>query len=76
MWKDFLKNTVLRPGLERLGTVGAVWLLTGGDWLCKTFDACGLVTQDGAAMVMTWVTAAALVAVDLVVIAINRRGKR
>lgn len=76
MWKDFLKNTVLKPGLERLGTIGATALLVGGDWACKTFDACGLVTEGGAAMVMTYVSAVALLAFDLVVIQLNRKGKR
>lgn len=75
MWKDFLKNTVLKPGLERLGTVGATALIVGGDWLCKSFDACGLVTEGGAHMVMTYVVAVALLVFDLVVIQINRKGR-
>lgn len=75
MWKDFLKNTVLKPGLQRLGTIGAVLLLTGGDWLCKNFDACGLVTADGAKLVMNYVVAVALLAVDLAVIHLDRKAK-
>lgn len=69
----FIKNTIVKPGLERLGTVAAVWLLAGGDWLCKTFDACGLVTEGGVHLVMTYVVAVALLAFDLVVIWWNRR---
>ena len=75
MWTDFLKNTVLKPGLERLGTVAAVWLLTGGDWLCTHLNACGLVTQTGAHLVTTYVVAVALVVFDLVVIHLNRKPK-
>lgn len=76
MWKDFLKNTVLKPGLQRLGTIGATALVTGGDWLCQTFDACGLVTQDGATLVMTWVAATALVVFDLAVIHLTRKAAK
>lgn len=75
MWKDFLKNTVLKPGLERLGTVAATLLLAGGDWTCRTFDACGLVTADGAHLVTTYVVAVALVVFDVVVIHLNRKAK-
>lgn len=75
MWKDFIKNTVLKPGLERLGTVGAVLLVTGGDWLCENLQACGLVTQTGAEMVMTYVVAVGLLAFDLAVIQVQR-GKK
>lgn len=70
---SFIKNTIVKPGLERLGTIGATALLVGGDWLCKSFDACGLVTQGGADLVMTYVVAVALLVIDLVVIAWNRR---
>nr|QJB21442.1 MAG: hypothetical protein [Microvirus sp.] len=73
IWKDFLKNTVLKPGLERLGTVAATMLLAGGDWLCANFEACGLVTQGGAHTVVTYVTAVALLAFDVAVIHVNRR---
>lgn len=69
----FFKNVVVKPGLERLGTIGATALLVGGDALCKHFDACGLVTQGGAEMVMTYVVAAALLAIDLIVTWWNRR---
>ena len=77
--KDFFKNTLLKPLLERLGTIAALALLWGGDWMCQTFDACGLVTQDGAALVMNYVIAAALVAFDVLYIHIERMkngGKR
>lgn len=76
MWKDFLKNSVLKPGLQRLGTIGATALVTGGDWLCQTFEACGLVTQGGATLVMTYVMAAALLAFDVAVIHIGRMIQR
>lgn len=72
MWKDFLKNTVLKPALQRVGTVLALLLVMGGDWMCKTFDACGLVTQSGADMVATYVVAVALLCFDLVLIQIDR----
>ena len=75
MWAKLLKETVLRPGLERLGTVGATALLVGGDSLCRHYGLCGLVTQGGAETVMTYVVAAALLAFDVVVIHINRRPK-
>lgn len=73
MLKDFLKNQVLKPVLHRIGTVGAAALVFGGDWLCQTFNACGLVTQGGAESVVTYVTAVALVVVDLVFEWIDRR---
>lgn len=76
MWADFLKNTVLRPGLERLGTVAAIWLVTGGEWMCRNWDACGLVTDDGARMVVAYVIGAAFVAFDLAVIHLNRKKGR
>lgn len=73
MWNDFLKNTVFKPGLERLGTLGASLLVFGGDWLCKTVEACGLVTAGGAELVMTYVCAAALLAFDVIVIHLRRQ---
>lgn len=76
MWKDVLKNTVLKPGLERLGTVAAVWLLAGGDWLCTNWEACGLVTPGGAQWVVNYVVAAALLSFDVAVIHLTRKGKR
>jgi len=75
MWKDFLKNTVLKPGLQRLGTIGATALLVGGDWLCQNWQACGLVTASGAHQVATYVIAVALLAFDLAVIQIERSRK-
>ena len=65
MLSAFLKENVVKPALRRLGTVGAAALVFGGDWMCRTFDACGLVTQSGAEMVMTYVSAVALLAFDL-----------
>lgn len=72
MWKDFLKNTVLKPGLQRLGTILASLMLFGGDWMCKTFEACGLVTQSGAEMVATYIVAVCLLAFDVIIIHIDR----
>lgn len=72
MWKDFIKNTVLKPGLQRLGTIGATALVVGGDWLCKNWDACGLVSQEGAHAVMTYVVAATLLGFDLLMIHLDR----
>lgn len=76
MWNDFIKNSVLKPGLERLGTVAAVWLLAGGDWMCTNWNACGLVTKDGAAMVITYVIAVALLAFDVTLIHLRRREEK
>lgn len=76
--KDFLKNTVLKPGLQRLGTVAAGLLVFGGDWLCANLNACGLVTKSGAEMVMTYVVAVALLAFDLIMIhwdRVKQKGK-
>ena len=75
MWPDFLKNVLLKPLLQRLGTVGATALVVGGNWLCDNWAACGLVTEDGARLVATWVVAAALVAFDLVVSWLDRNGR-
>lgn len=75
MWNDFLKNTLLKPLLERLGTVGASALVFGGDYLCTNFGACGLVTADGATQVAAWVVAAALVAADLGIAYLNRKSR-
>lgn len=75
MWTEFLKRNVLKPGLERLGTVAATMLVFGGDWLCQNLNACGLVTQEGAHTVVTYVTAVALLVFDLVVVHLNRKGK-
>lgn len=59
---DFLKNTVLRPGLERLGSVTATWLITLG------------ATSETANMVTVGAIAGALFAVDLVLIQLRRKG--
>lgn len=76
MWADFLKNTVLKPGLQRLGTVGAMWLLWGGDWMCTNWDACGLVTEGGANQVVAYVIAAGLLAFDVAVVHLDRMKSR
>lgn len=76
MWKDFFKNTLLKPGLQRLGTIGATSLLVGGDWLCQNWQACGLVTPSGAHQVMTYVIAAGLLAFDVAMIQLDRRGRK
>ena len=59
---DFIKNTVLRPGLERLGSVTATWLITLG------------ATSETANMVTVGAVAGALFAVDLVLIQLRRKG--
>ena len=75
MWTEVLKDTVLKPLLSRVGTFLAGMLVFGGDWLCKTFDACGLVTANGAEMVVAYVTAVALLCFDLFVAWLNRRAR-
>lgn len=65
MWKAVLKENVIKPVFRRLGTLGAGALMFGGEWACQHLDACGLVTEGGAAMVMQYVAAAALLAFDL-----------
>lgn len=75
MMKDVIKNTVLKPLLERLGTVAAALLVFGGDWVCQAIDACGLVTKGGAEMVMTYVIAVALLMFDLIVSWMNRKAE-
>lgn len=76
MWKHFVKETILKPVLQRLGTIGASALVFGGEWLCVTFDACGLVTQDGADMVLTYVCAVALLCFDLAMSHFDRMAKK
>lgn len=70
--KDFLKNTVLKPGLQRLGTVVAVWLIASGEQACQVLDACGLVTEAGAARVVNYAVAVVLLAFDLLYIHVER----
>lgn len=65
MWKAFIKENVFKPALRRIGTYGAAVLMWGGDFMCTTFDACGLVTETGANTVVRYVTAVALLAYDL-----------
>lgn len=75
MGKDFLLNTLFKPLLQRLGTVAATFLVAGGDWLCRTYEACGLVTDGGAALVLNYVVAAALLAAELAWVHIERMTK-
>lgn len=65
---DFLKNTVLRPLLDRAGTAGAVWLVAQGDTLCALYNACGVIVPDQAQTIMQGVTVGALVVFDWAVI--------
>jgi len=67
VWKDVVKNTVLKPLLLRLGTIAGTALVVGGQWLCDHWSACGLVTEQGAQLVTTYVVAVALLVFDLVV---------
>lgn len=77
MLKHFLKENVIKPLMRRFGTVFGTVLITGSNWACDTFNACGLVTQSGAQMVWVYVTGVALMAADLVFEAIDRqKGKR
>lgn len=76
MWKDVVKNTVLKPLLMRLGTMGAMWLIAGGQWLCSNWNACGLVTEQGAHQAMTYLIAVALLCFDLAHEYLNRRGQK
>lgn len=74
MWNDFLKNTLLKPLFERLGTAGAVLLVAAGDRLCAWTDQfCGLVTRDGATMTATWVVAVALICMDIALAHLSRK---
>lgn len=76
MWANFLKETVLKPLLQRLGTAGATLLLVGGNWLCDNWQACGLVSEDGARQVAAWVVAAALISFDLALAWVERKRRR
>lgn len=70
---DFLKNTVIKPGLERLGSITAVWLVTQGDTLCALYNACGVITPTIADHIVTGLSVGILVGVDLVIIQFNRK---
>lgn len=76
MMRKLLVDNLLKPALKRVGTVGAVLLVAGGDWLCANVNACGLVTQGGADTVMTYVTAVALLLVDVTFEWVDRKAKR
>lgn len=71
----FLKEHVLKPAVARFGTVAASFIVLGGNHLCTEFQVCGLVTDSGAAMVVTWLSAAALVLFDFVVQYLHQKGK-
>nr|QJB21388.1 MAG: hypothetical protein [Microvirus sp.] len=73
MLKTVLVDNFVKPALRRLGTAGATALVLGGDWLCANVNACGLVTEDGAAQVMTYVTAVALLCIDLAAEWVHKR---
>lgn len=73
MWNDFLKNTLLKPLLEKAGTALGLSILWGGDWLCANWQACGLVSESGVDQVVKWIILAALISFDLVVGWANRR---
>lgn len=60
---DFLKKSVLLPGLERLGTTLSVWIVA-------TFDT----SEPVATQIALGVCAAAGLAFDLVVIQLRRKG--
>lgn len=65
MGKDFWKELVLKPLLRRVGTMLAAFLVFGGGWVCQHWNACGLVNEDGAAMVANYLVAVALLCFDL-----------
>lgn len=73
---NFLKNTVLKPGLERVGTIAAAWLVFQGDKLCALYDACGVLTPSFANTVVEVATVGILLGVDLVVIHTNRKNQK
>lgn len=73
---DFLKNTVIKPGLERLGSITAVWLVAQGDTLCALYNACGVITPTIADHIVTGVSVGILVGVDLVIIQMNRKNQK
>lgn len=72
MWANSLKDLVLKPLFRRIGTVVAAWLVFGGNWMCDHWQACGLVTEAGANLVVTYLIAVACLAFDLAVSAAER----
>ena len=76
MGKDFLLNMLLKPLLLRLGTVAAGALVFGGGWLCEHWNACGLVTEGGAKLVVAYVVGVVLVCAELVIEIIDRQWLR
>jgi len=71
--RKLIIENVVKPALHRIGTMSAAVLLIGGEWLCANLNACGLVTAGGAATVMQYVVAVALVGVDLVLDWMDKR---
>ena len=72
MGKQFFLDMLLKPLLLRLGTLGASALVFGGEWLCANWDACGLVTPDGAKLVTAYLVGVVLVCAELVIEMIDR----
>lgn len=68
-----LVTTVVKPLVERLGTVAAVGIVTGGELACQKFGACGLVTEQGAHEVVKWVLAAGFIGIDLLLNQMDRK---
>lgn len=73
MWKVF-STTMLKPFLERVGTAAGMYVLLAGDKVCEAWaQSCGLVTQAGVGMVMSWLVAAAFFAMDWSIGQLNRK---
>lgn len=67
MDKAFWKEMVVKPLLRRVGTWIAAFLVFGGNWACQHWNACGLVSESGAALVANYLAAVAVVCFDLIV---------
>lgn len=76
MGKDWFLNMLLKPVLLRISTATATALVVGGDWLCATFEACGLVTDKGAALVTSYLVAVVLLCAELALEWIDRNWLR
>jgi hypothetical protein len=68
-----VKENLLKPLLRRAGTAVGVLLLSGGDWACRTLDACGLVTDDGAKLVVAYGVGVICLVYDLLVSYLHKR---
>lgn len=73
MWAKGLKELVLLPLLRRVGTWVAASLVVGGGWLCDKFEACGLVTESGANVVVAYGIAVLCLVFDLLVSAADKQ---